>query len=74
MIKKGQVYRHFKGNKYQIIAVAYDSETNKKLVVYQALYDDFKVWVRDYDMFISKIDKKKYPDCKQEYRFELIND
>lgn len=73
MIKKGQVYKHFKGNKYKIIAIAYDSETTKEVVVYQSLADD-KVWVRDYEMFISKVDKEKYPLCQQEYRFELVND
>ena len=57
--------------------IAFDSETNndenmRKLVVYEALYGDHKIWVRDYDMFLSKVDKEKYPDVKQEYRFEEI--
>ena len=77
-IKIGSKYKHFKGNLYEVIAIAYDSETNnelkpRKLVVYKALYGDGKVWVRDYEMFISKVDKNKYPDIKQEYRFEEIN-
>ena len=57
--------------------IGYDSETNnenlKKLVIYEALYGDHKIWVRPYDMFVSKIDKEKYPDINQEYRFELIS-
>lgn len=73
MIKEGQVYRHFKGNMYKTITIAYDSETTNKVVVYRSLVDN-KVWVRDYEMFISKVDKEKYPECTQEYRFELIND
>ena len=73
----GGKYKHFKGNMYKIIAIGYDSETNndkepKKLVIYEALYGDHKIWVRPYDMFVSKVDKNKYPDIKQEYRFELI--
>jgi len=74
-IKVGKVYKHFKGNLYEVIAIAYDSETNndiepRKLVVYKGLYEDGKIWVRDYDMFISKVDKNKYPEVLQEYRFE----
>ena len=76
-VKKGKVYRHFKGKKYKVLAIAYDSETNndenmRKLVVYEALYGDHKIWVRDYEMFLSKVDKEKYPEVKQEYRFEEI--
>ena len=74
-IKVGKKYKHFKGNLYEVVAIAYDSETNndiepRKLVVYKGLYEDGKIWVRDYDMFISKVDKNKYPEVLQEYRFE----
>ena len=74
----GGIYKHFKGNLYKVINIGYDSETNingisKKLVIYEALYDDHKIWVRPYDMFVSKVDKEKYPDVLQEYRFELID-
>lgn len=76
-IKVGQKYRHFKDKLCEVIAIAYDSESNsddlKKLVVYQALYGDKLIWVRDYDMFASKVDKEKYPDVKQEYRFEEVS-
>lgn len=73
----GGIYRHFKGKLYKVLNIGYDSETNndefpKKLVIYEALYDDHKIWVRPYDMFVSKVDKNKYPDVTQEYRFELI--
>lgn len=75
----GKKYRHFKGNLYEVIAIANDSETNnsdqiRKLVVYKALYGDNEVWVRDYDMFASLVDKEKYPNVTQEYRFEEVND
>jgi hypothetical protein len=43
------------------------------MVVYKALYGDGKIWVRDYEMFTSKVDKEKYPDVTQEYRFEKID-
>ena len=72
-VLKGQTYRHFKGNVYKVLLIAKDCNDLRKLVVYQDVSNEEKVWVRDYDEFISLVDKEKYPNVNQEYRFELID-
>lgn len=76
-LKINGIYRHFKNKLYKVLLIANDSETNndiniRKVVVYQALYGDQLIWVRDYDMFLSEVDHEKYPDVKQQYRFQEL--
>ncbi len=68
------VYRHFKGNCYLVEDVAKDSESGQEMVIYRQLYGDGSLWVRPKDMFLSKVDKEKYPEVTQTYRFELLED
>lgn len=70
--KPYEVYRHFKGNVYQILTLATDSEDERPVVVYQALYGEYKVYVRPLDSFMSPVDREKYPYVQQQYRFERV--
>lgn len=70
-VLKGQKYRHFKGDVMEIIEVAKHTETLEELVIYKHNND---IWARPYSMFVSKVDKDKYPNVTQEYRFELIEE
>ena len=68
---KGKIFRHFKGDLYLVEDFVKHSETQETMVLYRALYGECGLFVRPYDMFIEKVDKVKYPNVKQEYRFEL---
>ena len=71
-IKTGRVYRHFKGDFYLVEATAFDSETGGEVVVYRKLYEDGALWVRPLKMFLEEVDREKYPNAGQKYRFELM--
>ena len=73
MVEVGKRYRHFKGTTHRVLAIAKHSETLEELVIYNH-EDTNEIWARPIDLFVSKVDYNKYPDIKQEYRFQLIDE
>ena len=72
-VEVGKVYKHFKGIIVKIIAVAHHTERDERLVIYEHV-ENHTVWARPYDMFNSLVDREKYPNVTQKYRFERIDE
>ncbi len=72
-IKVGSIYKHFKGTYHKVLCIAKDSETLQEKVVYNHL-DTGEIWVRDKLEFLSQVDREKYPNVEQIYRFEFVEE
>lgn len=76
-LKIGGLYHHFKkdkGQNYKVIGVALHTETEEDLVIYQQQWGDGRMFARPIDMFLSEVDKEKYPNVTQKYRLEEVNE
>ena len=72
--KANQIYRHYKGDLYRIVTPAIHSETGERMVVYQALYGDYTVYVTELSQFMGKVDKRKYTERRQKEIFALVTE
>ena len=73
-VKIHGIYKHFKNKYYIVEYVAFHSETQEEYVVYRRLYGDNSLWIREKNMFLSPVDRKKYPSVDQKWRFELVDE
>lgn len=72
-VHPGSIYKHFKGHLVKVLAVSRGTEYGETVVVYEHMHDH-TIWHRPAEMFTSKVDKEKYPDVEQEYRFQLVKE
>lgn len=69
---KASIFKHFKGNIYKVVTIAKECENLQDMVVYQGQYEDNPCWIREKEDFFGLLDKEKYPNIDQQYRFEKI--
>ena len=68
----GRTYRHFKGGMYKVVDIAVHSESSDILVIYRSVDDSTLVWARPLSMFLSEVDRHKYPLVRQRMRFQEV--
>ena len=75
-VKPNTIWRHFKGSIVRVITIAKHTETGEELVIYECINNNCinGIYARPLDMFLSEVDQEKYPDVKQKYRLELIDE
>lgn len=69
---ESKLVKHFNKKFYLILGVVEHTQTSEEMVVYKAMYGNYKKYVMPIDIFLSKVDKNKYPDIEQEYNFMFI--
>jgi len=70
--KENEIYKHFKGSLYQIVAIAVHTENSEKMVVYRSIEKPERVFARPLEMFMSEVDRIRYPLVRAKYRFTLM--
>lgn len=73
-VSAGDVFRHFKGNYYQVVAVGLHTETKETMVIYRATHNlgTAKIFVRPMESFLSEVDHEKYPEYTQKWRLQKV--
>lgn len=73
-LESHSLYRHYKGGLYYVIGEALHTETNERMVVYHALYNERELFTRPMDMFLSEVEEADSSDnvAGQKHRFELV--
>ena len=72
--RKGDLYRHFRGKQYRVLHLAVCAETKEEMVVYEEAEGEHRVYVSSLASFTRPVNRERYPDAQQEYRFELCRD